>query len=137
MGLMQWLGFDKRERDSEREELRLVPPPFATLACTCGSRAFTAGGPSVSAEANGVTARTTPQGAVLSCLQCGKRWYTTPEGLREPHRDALPPTWAAMDMQREAVEQRAQRVADSNDGANAPKRPIATEFRRPPRGPRA
>jgi hypothetical protein len=128
MGLREFFAGEGRAVTQER--------PVMRPACTCGSRSFSAGGQAVSPLCDAVRAWVEPSGAVLSCLSCGRRWYTTPDGLREPHRDAMPPAWAAMDMQREAVERRAAQVEGAREAArlNGPaKRPIAREMRTPPR----
>jgi hypothetical protein len=109
-----------------------LPPPMHP-ACTCGSRSFTAGGPAVRPLCDGRLAWVEPSGAVLSCLACGKRWYTTPEGLREPHPDAMPPAWAMQDLQREAAARQSAMREDRDPAKHAPKRPLDREFRRPPR----
>lgn len=112
-----------------------APPerPRMTPACTCGSRQFTAGGQSVTPFCDGERAWVEPAGAVLACLHCGKRWYTTPSGLSEPHEGSMPPAWAAMDAQAKVIRAREdQREKSAKD--NPPMRSLPQEFRRPPRG---
>ena len=70
-----------------------VLPP--ALPCTCGSVHFTAGGQAVTPRTDG---RVYPDGAVLSCLRCGRRWGHCGHELIEPHEKALPPAWAAVDL---------------------------------------
>lgn len=109
-----------------------LPPPVR-LACSCGSRAFTAGGPAVAPYCDGRLAWVEPSGAVLSCLACGKRWYTTPEGLREPHEAAMPPAWAMQDLQAAAAARQAAMREERDPQRHNPKRPLDREFKRPPR----
>ena len=111
-------------------------PPYRDDTCSCGCGEFTAGGHSVHVQSNGVRARIVPSGAVLSCLACGKRWYETATGLREPHRDAMPATWAARDLQREASEKLSERAAGTppTPRRDAPRPHLADVHRQPLRG---
>lgn len=107
---------------------------FRDDACTCGSEFFTAGGQSVSISSNGVASRVAPVGAVLTCLACGLRWYSTPKGLREPHRDAMPSAWAARDLQREATEKLTDRAVAEPPKPRVPRPHMADIHHQPSRG---
>ena len=78
------------------------PPEIVMLCPGCGCSQFTGGGQSLTPLTNGVRVRIEVSGAVLSCLGCGARWYTTPQGLKVPHEAALPPAWAMHDLQKRA-----------------------------------
>jgi hypothetical protein len=79
-----------------------VEPPYREDCCTCGSTYFVPGGPVVTCRSNGTTAKADTNGAVLTCLGCGERWYQTPNGLRSPHEAAMPAPWAMRDLQARA-----------------------------------
>ena len=98
--------------------------------CTCGCRDFTAGGPTVRASSAGVMA----QGQLLCCLACGDRWYSTPSGLRHPHESAMPPAWAAMDLQARAAKAQSEAVAARMRTRTEAPRPEAVPVRAPHRG---
>lgn len=84
-------------------------------------------------RSNGAECRVDQSGAVLSCLQCGARWYTTPQGLRAPHELALPPAWAMADMQAKA---RAEQHNRAQERSTTPRKAMtgpASGFAMPPR----
>lgn len=122
-------------KSRETEAVESPQRPRLDGTCTCGSAEFAPGGPVVHAWQDGETCGVEPSGSVLSCLACGTRWYTTPRGLRNPHRDAMPPAWAMADMQREQVERReAERAESLRQRDAAPRRePASRRFSAPPR----
>ena len=107
-------------------------PTFRHDKCPeCAGEYFTGGGQVLTLESNGDRARLTPDGAVLCCLKCGTRLYSTPDGLRKPHPDALPPAWAMTDLQsRMQKAQDAARAAQEDKQREAARQPA-------PRGPLA
>lgn len=109
-------------------------PPRSHPACSCGSVSFTVGGQCVSPWHDGSRSGLDITGGVLSCLNCGARWYSTIAGLRTPHRDAMPTAWAMADLQREAADKRAAQVAEARESATRQRqRPVAQRLSRPPR----
>lgn len=107
-----------RERDEAERDCIVLPPepPIPpSLPCTCGSVHFTAGGQVVTPRTDG---KLHPDGGVLSCVRCGRRWAHCGSELLEPHEKALPPAWAAVDLH--------QRVQESQAGSGR----SPAEFRR-------
>lgn len=105
--------------------------PFRSDPCPdCGCEQMTAGGPVTFCESNGIRARVRQEGAVLTCLGCGARWFSTKSGLRKPHEAALPPSWAMQDLQ--ATMRKAQ---DAAAAAQRERQEKAAEQKPKPRGP--
>ena len=98
--------------------------------CDCGCRDFTAGGPTVRVSSAGAMAH----GQLLCCLACGSRWYSTRRDLRRPHESAMPPAWAAMDLQARAAKAQSDAVAARMRTRTESPRPEAVPVRAPHRG---
>ena len=115
-------------------------PPRRVDPCpSCGCEYMTAGGPTVTHESNGESARIVQSSAVLCCLGCGERWYGTPRGLKRPHEAALPPAWASIDLHARMTAERDKATAAADERKrsaaetqlNRPRRAHEV-FRRPP-----
>ena len=135
---MSLFGKDRAESPANvpvRPEPESPRRPRMDAMCTCGSSEFAPGGPVVTPWHDGERTGVEGAGSVLSCLNCGTRWYTTPKGLRTPHRDAMPPAWAMADMQREQIEkrERASEEARRERDANPRREPASKRFAMPPR----
>jgi hypothetical protein len=116
----------------------LMEPQFRRDKCAeCGGEHFTAGGPVTRVESNGERAKLTQDGAVLSCLGCGARYYTTRDGLRRPAEGALPPAWAMSDlqarMQKAQDAERAERARLQEEAKRTKPGKQPTQFRTPPK----
>lgn len=90
-------------------------PPAITTPCTCGATQFVGGGTALTPMTDGRRAWVEPSGAVLACLACGRTWYTTPQGLKEPHAAALPTQWASRDLQKQLAEAQARAAAATKE----------------------
>ncbi len=129
--LARWLlGEPRVEAPAESPGL---PGHDDRLACTCGFTHFTAGGQNIVVGTDG---RLHASGAVLSCLKCGARWAACDRALIEPHPLAMPPAWAAQDLQA-----RVSRATQSGATPEELKRVVrraasvsaTQQYRRPPR----
>lgn len=105
-------------------------PPAVDHECVCGCRDFTAGGMTVRASSAGVR----EHGALLCCLACGERYYSTPAGLRRPHESAMPPAWAMLDLQARAAKAQSESAAARMRARTEPQRPEPVPVRSPHRG---
>lgn len=109
-------------------------PPMRDDACpSCGCEFFTPGGPVVHVRSNGERAETPASGAILCCLGCGERWYSTPSGLKRPHESALPPAWAMADLQAKAREVAKQRTDERAERTGRRLAGPHEGFRHPPK----
>lgn len=98
--------------------------------CECGCRDFTVGGATVRVSSAGPR----ESGAVLCCLACGSRYYSTMTGLRRPHESALPPAWAMLDLQSRAAKAQSESAAAKMRARTDPPRPEPVPVRAPHRG---
>lgn len=123
----------ERVRAEAAAESAKMPAHDERLACTCGFTHFTPGGQNLVVGKDG---RLHPSGAVLSCLKCGARWAACDRALVEPHPAAMPPAWAAQDLQR-SVARATSSGANSEDLKRIVRKAVgasATQhFRTPPR----
>lgn len=123
----------ERVRAEAAAEAAKLPAHDDRLACTCGFTHFTPGGQNLVVGKDG---RLHPSGAVLSCLKCGTRWAACDRALVEPHPAAMPPAWAAQDLQR-SVARATSSGANSEDLKRIVRKAVgasATQhFRTPPR----
>lgn len=121
----------ERVRAEAADEAAKLPAHDDRLACTCGFTHFTPGGQNLVVGKDG---RLHPSGAVLSCLKCGARWAACDKALIEPHPAAMPPAWAAQDLQR-AVSRATSSGASGEDLKRIVRNAAsqARRFRTPPR----
>ena len=111
MGLREWLGF---------KAAAAPEPPWIDLPCPgCGSTHFrSGGGQQVRPRTNGTRFRLDLEAALLTCLACGRPWYTTEAGLKPPHEGALSADAAGV----AALLEKAREVAKDAPGSkNGPR----------------
>ncbi len=128
-----FMGATREQMQQDSGEAR-----YRTDKCLeCGCAYFSAGGPVYTVESNGSRSVMNPEGAVLSCLGCGERYYSTADGLRKPAEGALPPAWAMSDLQKrmqsaqDAERSERARLKAEAEKTKPGKRP--TQFRTPPK----
>ena len=116
MGLRELLGWTPTIDASVYGKAAAAPePPWIDLPCPgCGSTHFRpGGGQQVRPRTNGARFRLDLEAALLTCLACGRPWYTTEQGLKPPHADALSADPAGL----EALIQKAREGAAVRPGA--------------------
>jgi len=142
MTILDW--FKMPPPNSMRPEAPILPDTFppearfrADKCLECGSAYFSAGGPVYTVESNGSRSVMNPEGAVLSCLGCGERYYSTADGLRKPAEGALPPAWAMSDlqarMQKAQDAERSERARLQEEAKKTKPGKQPTQFRTPPK----